>query len=1789
MMGQLVNDLITIVNNIGLGFCNHAASIFIQSSILIVLLLVVNFLLRKRVRAVFRYCLWMLLFVKLILPSSLALPTGIGYWLGDYWPSKPPVSAQMPVIEPVTPIAVAPAVATEAKAPLMAPVEPIAPTPTVQIQPAEVQLEPISWQGLVLLGWLVGVLIFSALLVQRARFVKGLLAQAKQANGRLLDLLHRCRTDLGVKRQVGLRISANMVSPAVCGLFRPTILLPGYLLKKLDRQKVRAVLIHELAHIKRWDIWVNLFQTVLQIAYFYNPLLWLANAMVRRVREQAVDEMVLVTLDQEAEGYSNTLVDIAEMAFWRPNLSLRLIGVVESKKALTQRIKHIISRPLPKTAKLGLLGLAIVVIAAAVLLPMAKAVSGPPTFTIKGTVTDAETGQPIAGAKVGDHGYGDGKQFGVTGPDGSYNYNSWYEEHAIIATIDGYEAQEKTLNTKLFAREKERTIDFQLKQKKALEPEDKIAQPATQPEIAWGKTVKGVQLGIGFEHNRSSYHQAEVVALRIYARNVTDKPIQYMMSRSLSGSVEISSSLIRISLTGHPSEDGGQERFLDNIVLSRTQGAPNLIRTYKLNLQGQHTDDEHTTRELTVPPGEYKIEMDVSCFMFEKGNKWPGFLFGGIVRTGQREMQVLPDDSTAQPTETLTFGPVIQRVLDGRAQKEFLDFDSGKVFTPPSVLKTDAVTTRNWLRSLGIDLNAWARRTSEGYEWSIFGFELALLPVSERDWDGLSATQVSKSLATAEGAEGARIADLKEDTTVLLRTSKGGMGMLQILGFTDNPPSVKIRYKMVQAAKPGKPLWNLLSSNVKPYNSDRFHQMRQILLGLTLYVQDQNGWPAELTDLKRYLPNQVSISLDQYIFKSPGKVLSVEGKRPILFEKVAGRPDGEFVGFDDTHVEFIKDRQRLEALKVQVGLRPTQPASQSKHLGTLPESSQPSLKSAPILAYDVKLTFAKPKARDGSFHSNQSVAFVIPFVRPKDLPRPVLLGVLSIGQTMWNLVLDESKSNNLTISDGSTGQEISSHRWSANSVRLDMVATLPVRYGKTEYQCPVHIKLTRRKDGPPMGSYWFCAYLSGRLPWGAGGRGFEIVNLDQMMEFRTTGDGTNKMDAVLGIDINGDGKIDSSEKGGERFGLYEPFTIGSKTYRVTEIDPYLPRVVFHEVAAQTAVAQPTTQPAVGLSEKTQKIVGQFKANSASFVLQMDGHREIIKPMTRMRITDIVLRLTAPAALPPTERISPEIHFQISEAQATRIVDALAQQGLFDTASSYTPKPNTSYYYTMDVKAGAVSFQSTMGNAQASSVLKALRSALEGPPANLIDEQLKIIHKEIVGLTAKTEGTPATGPSAKLTFGPVIEREIPSAPTDNKEWLIDFDTGKIISISPEELAKQVPKVEGVNPVLAWYHQTGMDALVRVEEPIHGLGGTELVVVPAKDTDGLNLEPDAVVNSVSGLKPDDGSILRGDTPLIYKFKTREGGIGILQIVGFTEKPKGVKIRYKMVQKAQPATQAVELWKQIAQRKDKELRREALDQVLSMLKDGHSKTQALQTLARVADVPFDREPFLKEVRLAMNDPNAEVRAAALQAIGTVGGGLEDLPTVILLADDKEEQVRAVVARAIYSLDPSGRHKSIAPAIETLLDDKSEVVKRATIRSLWSKPLTPTAEDKLLALSHDGSLGADVVYYALSTRPVVSLSVAHRLIELMDEQNSRAHWGLTHHRAAADARDVVVRALIRNLDETLDGGARVACIWALSQHGGSEAIAKLKELAADDEEHESIRQEAVKSLRRLGQAGLN
>ena len=391
-----MNEMIEQLNSAGASFVGFTLPMLIQSSLLIAVVLGLDLILRKRVRAVVRYCLWMLVLVKLMLPATLSAPTGIGYWIGGNFlnppgESSPPAGATIveippareppenfappqlaPTLEfaamPPAPTDVAPAGDISEKQPTAASTVTASP-PAAPVAAASVA---ITWEAIVLLGWIVLAGGMVLLLIQRALFVRGLIAQATPAGAGLGDVLDDCRDQLGFKRRIELKFSPNTASPAVCGLLRPVILIPQGLPGKLGPRDLKAVLLHELVHIKRGDLWVNLVQAVLQIAYFYNPLLWAANAIIRRVREQAVDEAVLVAMGDEAEDYPDTLLSVAGLSLSRPALSLRLIGVVESKKALTGRIKHILRRPLPKSARVGIVGLVAILIAAAALLPMAK-------------------------------------------------------------------------------------------------------------------------------------------------------------------------------------------------------------------------------------------------------------------------------------------------------------------------------------------------------------------------------------------------------------------------------------------------------------------------------------------------------------------------------------------------------------------------------------------------------------------------------------------------------------------------------------------------------------------------------------------------------------------------------------------------------------------------------------------------------------------------------------------------------------------------------------------------------------------------------------------------------------------------------------------------------------------------------------------------------------------------------------------------------------------------------------------------------------------------------------------------------------------------------------------------------------------------------------------------------------------------------------------------------------------------------------------------------------------------
>ena len=245
---HLINNVLMGLNRIGGVFYDYAAGIFIQSALLVILLFVIDLLLRKKVRAIFRYCVWLLVLVKLILPPMLSLPTGIGYWVGGHLPAAPGVSNMAfdsVALEHARPSSEMPQVRHD---------ENIAGDDPAMAQ-ADSALTPLTWQAVVFLLWHAGVLAFLAVLVQRIRFVKGLVAASCPAGDELTGLLEQCSRQMAVHRDIKLRLSEVVPSPAVCGLLRPTVLMPTSLIEKLSPEGLRATLIHELAHIKRCDLW----------------------------------------------------------------------------------------------------------------------------------------------------------------------------------------------------------------------------------------------------------------------------------------------------------------------------------------------------------------------------------------------------------------------------------------------------------------------------------------------------------------------------------------------------------------------------------------------------------------------------------------------------------------------------------------------------------------------------------------------------------------------------------------------------------------------------------------------------------------------------------------------------------------------------------------------------------------------------------------------------------------------------------------------------------------------------------------------------------------------------------------------------------------------------------------------------------------------------------------------------------------------------------------------------------------------------------------------------------------------------------------------------------------------------------------------------------------------------------------------------------------------------------------------------------------------------------------------
>ena len=114
-------------------------------------------------------------------------------------------------------------------------------------------------------------------------------------------IVYRFSKQLNIKQKVKLLESAMVKVPVTIGYLKPVILFPIGLLNGMSYTQVEAIIVHELAHIKRADYLVNFFQSVLEVIFFYHPAVWWISSRIRDERENICDDISLQAINHPAE------------------------------------------------------------------------------------------------------------------------------------------------------------------------------------------------------------------------------------------------------------------------------------------------------------------------------------------------------------------------------------------------------------------------------------------------------------------------------------------------------------------------------------------------------------------------------------------------------------------------------------------------------------------------------------------------------------------------------------------------------------------------------------------------------------------------------------------------------------------------------------------------------------------------------------------------------------------------------------------------------------------------------------------------------------------------------------------------------------------------------------------------------------------------------------------------------------------------------------------------------------------------------------------------------------------------------------------------------------------------------------------------------------------------------------------------------------------------------------------------------------------------------------------------
>ena len=165
-----------------------------------------------------------------------------------------------------------------------------------------------EWRSFAALGWIGGLLLVAFVAVRRwsatASLVRSSTPASDEVVARTADLASRLR----LRRVPAVRVTERIETPLVTGFVRPVVLLPGERFNVLNERQREMALCHELAHLKRADLWLGCVPALAERLFFFHPLAHLVSREYSLAREAACDAAVVETLDAAPHEYGCLLL-----------------------------------------------------------------------------------------------------------------------------------------------------------------------------------------------------------------------------------------------------------------------------------------------------------------------------------------------------------------------------------------------------------------------------------------------------------------------------------------------------------------------------------------------------------------------------------------------------------------------------------------------------------------------------------------------------------------------------------------------------------------------------------------------------------------------------------------------------------------------------------------------------------------------------------------------------------------------------------------------------------------------------------------------------------------------------------------------------------------------------------------------------------------------------------------------------------------------------------------------------------------------------------------------------------------------------------------------------------------------------------------------------------------------------------------------------------------------------------------------------------------------------------------